>query len=593
MQLKENYSLYQYQKNIVQWMNNIRVNPIHGSKGGILYVEMGLGKTFTTLEYIRQTGSKNNLIICSKTLIQEWLKQIEKFYEVQPSVYVLHNDYNKIKDTRIQDLKNADIVLTTYHMVSRANKINSECKFSDRLIWKEQMTRKTQRWCVDNYSTQLVPETRGSKNIYSLLWDNIICDESQTLTNWKTSFFQSVYALNTKYIFGLSGTPIKNNKKELIASLKFLKVTGYNYPHSWNKDTVYNNLFCLYYDVNYEKANVKLPETNEILRELHFDKEEIEILRAYLRLWDLYIGRHKDGYGDSMSKLMGLFTRFRQISLDKFLLTKTLPALHQYVEAIECKLMTDEMIKKYDHGLTFGGAKYKEILKIIDEVAKRDEKVIIFSSFTSYLDGIEKAISKNIPLTFIKSEDSILARTTKINKWKNDENNNVLMMNYRIGAEGLNLIEANNVVLLDTWWNFTYERQAIARCHRIGQTKTVNIYRLLFKNSIETLMYNKSVFKSDIFEKIKYGQDLDDESSRLSLANMTKIINALVLNIKGMELKTDIKVDYKKVDECAICLDEIQENLYKTNCNHDFHRHCIGQWKHMGNDTCPCCRTTI
>ena len=163
---------------------------------------------------------------------------------------------------------------------------------------------------------------------------------------------------------------------------------------------------------------------------------------------------------------------------------------------------------------------------------------IVFSSFTTYL----KLIVENVEgqkITFIESVDSIPQRRKKIENWKKSKDNNILIMNYRIGAEGLNLVEANNVVLLDTWWNFTYEKQAIARCHRIGQTKSVNVYRLLFKNSIETLMFNKSVFKSDIFGKIQRHEETEDAESKLTANNMDRMIQAIKSGLQTIKLKSE------------------------------------------------------
>jgi len=590
MKKKEDCNLYHYQQNIIQWMSGIRDNPIHGSKGGVLFVEMGLGKTFTTLEYIRQTNAKNTLIICSKTLIQEWLKQIEKFYDVQPKVFVLHSDFNNLKNVTVKDLKEADIVLTTYNIVSRANKINSDFKISDRLIWKEEITRKKSKWCIDNHCNGNNGILTGIHSLYSMNWSNLICDECQTITNWKTSCFQAIYALNSTYVFGLSGTPIKNNKNELMTTLKFLRVTGYNYPSDWKKDRLYDDLFTLFYDVNYEKARIELPDINEIILELDANDLQKNLIEKYICLWEKYISSARDTYGDLITKLMGLFTRFRQINIDPFLLVQTESGVKQFIEAT---IMDEEQLasvnqnnyKSFNHGIEFGTAKFEEIKRIITEVKARQEKVIIFTSFSSYLKMIEQRLP-NEPMTFIQSEDSITSRMSKINKWKKDPHNHILMMNYRIGAEGLNLTEANNVILLDTWWNFTFEKQAIARCNRIGQEKNVNVYRLIYKNSIETLMFNKSVFKSDIFNKIKNNENLNDSESCLSLENMNKIIKYMKTGVGKLELRTGNK------DECPICLGDLEGDTHTTECGHDFHTACISQWRQV-NNTCPCCRGNL
>lgn len=623
MQLKNQISLYNYQQEIVEWMKKIKTNSINGSRGGILYVEMGLGKTFTTLEYLRQTESKKAIIICSKTLIQEWINQINKFYQVKPKVFIYHSSYNKLKNITKQQLENYDIIITTYHMISKSNKINKDMKLSENLVYKEEFYGKF-KWKIADYEELDFNINTGNGVLFGINWDNVICDESQTITNWKTAFFQSVYTLNTKAFFGLSGTPIKNNKGEFITSLKMLKVQGHNYPSLWNKseNVMRPEYFTLFYNVNYEQANVKLPEINHIIKELDFSVLEKKILERYIGLWEFYMGQNRDNYGDVMTKLLGLFTRLRQINLDKMMLVKTKKGLRQYIEScileeqghgVENINITEEELENYQHGLTFGNKKYDEIKRIIEEVKQRGEKMIIFSSFTKYLD----MLSENLPneeITFIQSEDSIQTRGMKIKMWKENNNKSILMMNYRIGAEGLNLIEANNVILLDTWWNFTYEKQAIARCHRIGQTKSVNVYRLLFKNSVETLMFNKSAFKSDIFNKIKNNEKTTDEKSELSLRNMNEIIKSLRTGLRTFELDIQVlgNVNFQQeVDElgdlmgnlnmnvnenhgeCPICLENIENDLETTRCYHKFHGDCLNGWRNMGNNICPCCRDRL
>jgi len=606
MQLKENIELYPYQKDIINWMNHTNDNDL--SNGGVLFVEMGLGKTFTTLEYIRQSNSKNNLIICSKSLIGEWLNQIDKFYDIKPSIFVMHSDYNNLKNITKEELLKYDIILTTYNIVTRANKVrNSPPKssnfYSNNLIFKirESMWEK---WYIRDNNNYLNNVNYGTHSIFNIQWNNVICDECQCLSNWKTKTFQSIYTLNCQNIYGLSGTPIKNNRNELITLLKLFKCKGFKYPSNWGKEDISDEYYDLFYNVDYNKANITLPKLNESIYELNLKQNVIKIYDNYLTLWDYYMQRHKDGYQDSIPKLMGLFIRFRQLCLDPYLLVNNKKSCLQYMEVNE--LLTEEEIKKthtnwekYNHNLSFGNEKYEGIKNKINEVINREEKVIIFSSFTSYLEKLSKKIKdeENINSTFIKSEQSIKERHELINNWKNDTNNNILMMNFRIGAEGLNLIEANNVIFIDTWWNFTYEKQAIARCYRIGQKKEVNVYRFIYKNSIETLMYNKSHFKEDIFNKIKNKEDKEDETTKVSLENMTKIVDILkgIINeeIKLSKKENIIKKFPNEDTECCICLDNINENNFtQLKCGHYYHKKCITQWEKIKKN-CPYCREDI
>lgn len=75
----------------------------------------------------------------------------------------------------------------------------------------------------------------------------------------------------------------------------------------------------------------------------------------------------------------------------------------------------------------------------------------------------------------------------------------------RCGGIGINLTAANSVIFYDTDWNPAMDLQAQDRCHRIGQTRTVHIYRLISEQTVEENIYKKSVFKRDLEAKITKG----------------------------------------------------------------------------------------
>jgi len=546
--MKPQYSLHNYQVDSVEWMKKVRHNPY--ANGGVLFMDMGLGKSITTLEYLNQTNMRRkteainsakhlpkditnllndftygikkhepSLVICSKTLISEWVNQINKFYKYKPKYFILHNNYNKIKDVTVEDLQQYDIIFTTYHMVARGNKLTN---FSQRYIYKDGSEIFSKYVIAENNNqylrgrNYLGNELRGISCIYGLVWENVVCDECQTLTNWRTTFFKSIYSLAAKYKFGLSGTPIKNNKNELIALLKFIKVDGFNVMKDWSKVELRDHIFSLFKKVDYDIAGIVLPNENHFEIPIIMDDEQGEIYTKYVEeLWELYKGQlERDNV--KTAAIMGLFIRLRQICLDPYLLT-----LKQ-----KSKTQLQTVMNEPSDYLTFNNKKLTNIINIIQNKENLGEKVIIFSAFTSYLTLLSDhltSINKNN--TFIQAKDTITKRQLKINNWKTSEDNNVLIMNYNIGAEGLNLVEANNIIILDTWWNFSLEAQAIARVKRIGQTREINVYRLLMKNTIESIILEKSQLKMNLFEKLKNKEKI--KTKILSQANILALLNSL------------------------------------------------------------------
>jgi SNF2 family DNA or RNA helicase len=122
----------------------------------------------------------------------------------------------------------------------------------------------------------------------------------------------------------------------------------------------------------------------------------------------------------------------------------------------------------------------------------------VFSEHTTMLEMIANLLEANkIKFYNAKTVDRL---KKKIDSFKNEPDTNVLLMPYSFGANGLNIIEATHVLLVEPTLNKSQEVQAIGRVHRIGQTKATFVYRFLVRNTIEELVY--SLFKSNT----SYGQ---------------------------------------------------------------------------------------
>jgi SNF2 family DNA or RNA helicase len=76
------------------------------------------------------------------------------------------------------------------------------------------------------------------------------------------------------------------------------------------------------------------------------------------------------------------------------------------------------------------------------------------------------------------------------------------LISLKAGGTGLNLTAADTVILYDPWWNPAVENQAIDRAHRIGQTKSVNVYRLVTENSIEQHIFKLKERKNNLFNSL-------------------------------------------------------------------------------------------
>ena len=129
--------------------------------------------------------------------------------------------------------------------------------------------------------------------------------------------------------------------------------------------------------------------------------------------------------------------------------------------------------------------KIDAILKVLIKNQKAGLKTIVFSQFTNSLSLLENGLSK-INLKFIRFDGTLssVQRSQALSNFK-ATNVSILTASLRATATGLNIVEASEIVFFDQWWNPTVEDQAIARVHRIGQTRQVGVTRFVVKNTIE------------------------------------------------------------------------------------------------------------
>ncbi|KAL4267211.1 SNF2/RAD54 Helicase and Transcription Factor [Pleurotus pulmonarius] len=134
-------------------------------------------------------------------------------------------------------------------------------------------------------------------------------------------------------------------------------------------------------------------------------------------------------------------------------------------------------------------AKIRMILKLLQDVDDRsagEEKTIIFSQFTSMLDLIQPFLREK-GVRFVRYDGSMSRpeREESLDAIKKKPNVRCILISFKAGSTGLNLTCCNNVILVDPWWNPALEDQAFDRAHRYGQTRDVNIYKLMIAETVE------------------------------------------------------------------------------------------------------------
>ena len=167
-------------------------------------------------------------------------------------------------------------------------------------------------------------------------------------------------------------------------------------------------------------------------------------------------------------------------------------------------------------------SKIKNLIEIIKQKISQSEKIVVVSQWVTMLDIVRTIVDEKIPgiqSVSLQGNISMRVREESIDKFQNDDNIKICYISLMSSAEGINLTAANNLVLLDTWWNQSKMIQVSDRVQRIGQVRDVNIYKLSVggENSIEErvqrLVSKKERLKNLVMNKwnIEKEESYDDD----------------------------------------------------------------------------------
>ncbi|MEG1427612.1 MAG: C-terminal helicase domain-containing protein, partial [Oscillospiraceae bacterium] len=186
----------------------------------------------------------------------------------------------------------------------------------------------------------------------------------------------------------------------------------------------------------------------------------------------------ESGLGDNGSDkllILSLLTRLRQICCDPSL-------VYENYEA--------------------GSAKLELCMELIQNCIASGHRILLFSQFTSMLRRIADRLDAiRVPYFTITGETKVSQRLELVNSF-NSGTTPIFLISLKAGGTGLNLTGADVVIHYDPWWNNSAQNQASDRAHRIGQTKTVQVYKLIAKNTLEERILEMQKNKADLADLI-------------------------------------------------------------------------------------------
>ncbi len=162
-------------------------------------------------------------------------------------------------------------------------------------------------------------------------------------------------------------------------------------------------------------------------------------------------------------------------------------------------------------GSSAPSGKTETLFELLEPLLAEGQKVLLFSQFVRMLKLLEVECAKRgMPTHLLTGESK--NRNDIVNNFQADQNPSIFLLSLRAAGTGLNLTNASYVILYDPWWNPAVEAQAIDRSHRIGQTQTVNAYRLISPGTVEekiwTLQQAKQKTITDVLGEEGFASNL-------------------------------------------------------------------------------------
>lgn len=322
-----------------------------------------------------------------------------------------------------------------------------------------------------------------------------ILDEAQYIKNVHAQKTRSVKELKVKHRFALTGTPIENSVVDLWSIFDYI-MPGYFEELSRFRESDTSAIAR-------KAAPFILRRVKEdVLEDLPPKFERILSAEMTDGQRKMYEAMRQDARkqleeGGKAFDILPYLTRLRQICVD--------PGM---------------FVENY----TGGSGKLEMLSTLIPEYLQEHHRILIFSQFVKALEAVNAMLEKHgIPAYFLSGVTPAKERVEMMDSFNNNDSGvDIFLISLKAGGTGLNLTGADTVIHLDPWWNIAAENQASDRTHRIGQTRNVEVIRLIAGDSIEQRVVELQDIKREVIKQVI--SDSDGSVTSASLEDIAFVL---------------------------------------------------------------------
>ena len=272
-------------------------------------------------------------------------------------------------------------------------------------------------------------------------------------------------------------------------------------------------------DINYEQT-LFYRHSNPLLNLIYNPQKYLSFCDILFYYFNIYIPKViSPGPQISISKSNLNFSNSYGIYQTLYNNLLRVPNVLKYLSLFKTIKCPDRKLVEYDSG------KLIKLGQLLKKLYANKSKALIFTQMTRMLDILE--IFLNIHgFTYVRLDGStkVELRQQIVDKFNNDKKVFCFISSTRSGGIGLNLTGADSIIFYDTDWNPAMDKQAQDRCHRIGQTRTVHIYRLITLSTIEENIFKKSIQKRElnyvVMEDGKFDMQNLNYNNKLNIQNI-------------------------------------------------------------------------